>query len=89
MGDKGTMILDESGYRVYAEPWKKEAPPIYEETAPVPIEAHIENFLECVRSRKQPNCTVEIAAAAVAGPHLANVAMFERKRATLAPNYLS
>lgn len=89
MGDKGTMILDESGYRVYAEPWKKEAPPIYEETAPVPIEAHIENFLECVRSRKQPNCTVEIAAAAVAGPHLANAAMFERKRATLAPNYLS
>jgi len=41
----------------------------------VPIEAHIQNFLDCVKSRKQPNCTVEIAQQAVAGPHLANIAM--------------
>ena len=24
MGDKGTMILDEYGYKVFAEPWKPE-----------------------------------------------------------------
>ena len=83
MGDKATMILDEAGYRVYAEPWKKDAEPIHEELAPVPVEAHIENFFESMKSRKDPNCTVEIAANAVAGPHLANVAMVKGKQMKL------
>ncbi|HZO55535.1 MAG TPA: Gfo/Idh/MocA family oxidoreductase [Bryobacteraceae bacterium] len=82
-GDKATMILDEAGYRVYAEPWKKDAAPIFEEQAPVPVEAHIQNFLDCIKSRKQPNATVEIAAAAVAGPHLANLAMFQGRKVRL------
>ena len=36
MGDKATMIIDEYGYKVYAEPWKAEAPPIYEEKVRCP-----------------------------------------------------
>lgn len=83
MGDKGTMILDDAGYKVYAEPWKKDAPPIHQEQAPVPVEAHIDNFTECVRSRKEPNCPVEIAAAAVAGPHLANLAIQQGRKVSL------
>jgi hypothetical protein len=87
-GDKATMILDETGYRVYGEPWKPDNTPIHEEKAPVPVESHIENFIDCVKSRKDPNCTVEIAAAAVAGPHLGNLAMFSRKQVRLPNNYL-
>jgi predicted dehydrogenase len=83
MGDKATMILDDAGYSVYAEPWKREAPPIYEEKAPVPVEAHVDNFFACIKSRQEPNCTVEIAAAAVAGPHLANIAMVKGKQMRL------
>ena len=83
LGDKATMILDDAGYRVYAEPWKKDAPPIFEEEAPVPVEAHVRNFLDCMRSRKDPNCPVEIAAQAVAGPHLANIALKEGRKAAL------
>lgn len=41
----------------------------------MPVESHVQNFLDCIASRKDPNCTVEIAAQAVAGPHLANVAL--------------
>jgi predicted dehydrogenase len=82
-GDKGTMILDEEGYRVYAEPWKRTAEPIYQEQAPVPIESHIQNFLDCVKSRKEPNCPVHIAAQAVAGPHLANQAFLKGRKLTL------
>jgi len=78
-GDKATMVLDDAGYRVYAEPWRKANAPIHEENAPVPVEAHVQNFMDCVRSRKDPNCTVEIAAQAVAGPHLANLAMTKGK----------
>jgi hypothetical protein len=43
---------------------------------------HQRNFLECIRSRQQPNCTVEIAAGAVAGPHMANVAWREGRKVT-------
>ena len=82
-GDKGTLILDEEGYRVYAEPWKRDAQPIYEEKAPVPVEAHIQNFLDCIKSRQEPNCPVEIAAQAVAGPHLANQAFLKGRKVAL------
>ena len=76
-------MLDDAGFEVYAEPWKKNAEPIYKEQAPVPVEAHIDNFLDCMKTRKDPNCTVEIAAQAVAGPHLANIAMVKGRRVTL------
>ncbi len=83
-GDKATMILDDDGYLVFSEPWKKGAAPAYEEKAPVPVESHIANFLDCIKSRHDPNCTVEIAAQAVAGPHLANLAFRAGKKMTLA-----
>jgi predicted dehydrogenase len=85
-GDKATMILDEAGYQVFTEPWKRGATPSMQENAPVPIESHIANFAECVKSRKQPNCPVEIAAQAVAGPHLANIAMLRHRRVSLGPD---
>jgi hypothetical protein len=77
------MILDEDGYRVYAEPWKKANPPTYEEQAPVPIESHIQNFMDCVKSRKEPNSPVHIAAQAVAGPQMANIAFLKGKKVAL------
>ncbi|MBL8226875.1 MAG: Gfo/Idh/MocA family oxidoreductase [Bryobacterales bacterium] len=83
MGDKATMILDDAGFVVYGEPWKKENPPLFREEAPVPVESHIQNFMDCVKSRKDPNCTVEIAAQAVAGPHLANLAMLKGRKVTM------
>jgi predicted dehydrogenase len=88
MGDKGTMILDEYGYKVFGEPWTPQSAPIYEEKAPVPVESHIQNFLDCMKSRNQPNCTVDIAAKAVAGPHLANQAMLKKTQVRLPAGYL-
>ena len=88
MGDKGTMILEEYGYKVFGEPWTPQSAPIYEEKAPVPVESHIQNFLDCMKSRNQPNCTVDIAARAVAGPHLANQAMLKKTQVRLPAGYL-
>lgn len=79
-GDKATMILDDAGYTVLAEPWKKTAAPQMQKQAPVPVETHVQNFLDCMRSRQEPNCPVEVAAAAVAGPHMANKAMFDGRK---------
>jgi len=82
-GDKGTLILDEDGYRVWKEPWKDNREPAEKMEAQVPIESHIQNFLDCVKSRQQPNATVEVGASAVAAPHLANLAFHQERQVRL------
>jgi predicted dehydrogenase len=87
-GRKGTMELDDRGYRVFAEPWPKDGrqpEPTLEYKGGIPTEPHVENFLECVRSRKEPNAPVEVGHHAVCGPHLANVSLHRKKRAKLNP----
>jgi predicted dehydrogenase len=88
-GDKGTMILDEEGLKVWAEPWKQNPTPVQSMDAPVPIETHVQNFLDCVKSRQQPNAPVEVGASAVAAPHLANVAFKRDRRVKLAADGVS
>jgi len=88
MGDQGTLILDESGFRLYKEPWAKpeNRKPVMEVREGVPIEAHVQNFLDCIKSRQDPTCPVEVGANAVAGPHLANIAYLKGRRARLSPD---
>jgi len=88
-GDGGTLILDEEGFRIYKEPWarKENREPIYVAREAVPIEAHAQNFLDCIKSRKEPNAPVEVGASAVSAPHLANVAFKEGRRARLSADW--
>jgi hypothetical protein len=44
----------------------------------------VRNFLDCIQSRQEPNCPVEVGAAAVSGPHLANVAFRQRRQVRMA-----
>lgn len=86
-GKQATMVLDDDGYRVYPEPWKRpEIPPqpIHEYKGGIPTEPHVKNFLECIRSRNEPNAPVEVGHNAVSAPHLANLALRAQKRVTLA-----
>jgi predicted dehydrogenase len=82
-GDEGTMLLNTAGYKIWKEPWLKNPAPVQEMAAPIPIEPHIQNFLDCVKSRRQPNAPVEVGASAVSAPHLANVAFHGDRRAHL------
>jgi predicted dehydrogenase len=88
-GQKGTLELCEQGYRLYQEPWagsrwvrpdpvKEKLPGSVTSTTP-----HIHNFLECVRTRQQPNATVELGHQAVRTLHLANIAQRKKARAVL------
>src|SRR2546422_1064210 len=88
-GQKGTLELCESGYRIYGEPWtgggtsysRWSAPPPQVEKLPGGLTStlpHIQNFLDCVKTRKQPNATVELGHQAVRALHLANVAHHKR-----------
>lgn len=79
-GDQGTLVLDDRGSRFYKDPNPGNKPD-WEFEGPLPTVPHVENFLECMKSRKEPNAPVEVGHTAVSGPHLANVAWHHRKRA--------
>jgi predicted dehydrogenase len=95
LGDKAAMILQESGFKVVPtgrrntpEFWTPDIKPIVEEKAQMTaVETHVQNFFDSIKSRQDPNCPVEVAAAAVAGPHLANIAMEKKTRAVLPSGY--
>lgn len=84
-GDDASMVMTASGFKIYKEPWDnpENQKPIREEAGTVEIEPHIQNFLECVKSRHEPNGTIEAGAAAVATPQLANIAFRQQKVAKL------
>jgi predicted dehydrogenase len=82
-GDLGTMIINNAGFRIWKEPVPQNPAPVQEMAAPIPIEPHIQNFLDCVRSRKEPNAPVEVGASAVSAPHLANVAFHQSRQVEL------
>jgi predicted dehydrogenase len=94
-GQKGTLELCETGVRVYKEPWggqRWDRPtPVMEklpggltQTAP-----HVRNFLECVRTRQQPNAPIEVGHQAVRSLHLANIAHHKKGRAVLGTDGLT
>lgn len=88
LGEEASLLLDRKGLRLYPNgkssetPWSAKVPtdPIQEIPETDPSEAHQKNFLECIRSRKEPNCPIETAAAAVAGPHMANLAFKQERK---------
>ncbi len=87
-GESGTMVLDRNGCRVFDDPGESGTPwavaerprLIYQEADRDSASLHMKNLLECIRSRKEPNCPIEVAAAAVAGPHMANLSYLEGRK---------
>jgi len=82
-GTEGTLVIGEPifaegerGYRIYREPWRdvENRTPIYKSEEGLPTEPHIENWLECMRTRKEPNAPVEVGHTAAAPCHIANLA---------------
>jgi predicted dehydrogenase len=95
-GQKATLELCEAGYRLYQEPWAPSTRWIRPEPAIEKLPGgltqtppHIKNFLDCVRSRKQPNATIELGHQAVRTLHLANIAHHKKARAVLGDDGLT
>lgn len=89
-GRKGTLWLDNEGARLFqategGTTYRRNAKELLVKEAPGSLsdQEHVKNFLECCRSRKQPNAPVEVGHLAVCGPHLANVAFLHQTRARL------
>lgn len=87
-GTKAALFLTEAGYRLFDQVngWEAGWPKPAKENLPGSVtstEPHTANFLECLKSRKQPHATVEIGHKAVRPLHLANVALKKNTRAYL------
>lgn len=89
LGDKGSLILSGIGSRFFHgpthdyDPWDPCTEPDWKQPGGLTDDLHMKNFLDCMQSRKEPNAPVEIGHTAVCGPHLANVAWKNQKRAYL------
>ncbi len=44
---------------------------------------HMENWIDCIRTRKTPNATVEIGYRSAVAAHMANLAYRQKQRVTL------
>jgi predicted dehydrogenase len=74
-GTDGTVKLDRSGFSIYREGVEKGNPVLTEKSFMDGTTSHMENFFECVKSRKEPNAPVEAGVAAARAGHIGNLAM--------------
>ncbi len=69
-GEKGTMLMEDGGYRILAMDGKE----VTKTGGPEGDGAHLKNFLECVRSGKRPNADIEEGHKSTLLCHLGNIA---------------
>ena len=79
-GLDGTLIVDQDGWEVIPEPKKKGLRPYLRKTDPNDRNsdgrlAHVRNFLECVRTRRQPVTNIEVGHFVTTVSLLGNVAL--------------
>ena len=74
-GTEGTLKLNRSGMEVYRERVKTGNPLLSERSFEDGTISHMQNFFECVKSRKEPNAPVETGVAAARAGHIGNLAL--------------
>ena len=74
-GTDATLKITRAGFNVYRERAGREQNPVLSESSyrDGTID-HIENFFDCVKSRKEPNAPVETGVAAARAGHIGNLA---------------
>jgi len=79
-GTKGSLAINRRGFKIAPETWKGDPPsdtPVMapmQETASDMDEAHVRNFLDCVKSRKAPAADVEDGHRTATMCHMGNIA---------------
>jgi hypothetical protein len=75
-GNNGTLVIDRETWEVYPETeegkYLLEAMPV-RQSHENGLDAHTKNFVECVKSRRQPNCTIEMGRNAAVTAQLGNI----------------
>jgi len=73
-GTTGTLKIDRSKFSIYREGVRGDAS-LTERSFQDGTIDHVQNFSDCVRSRKEPNAPIEAGVAAARAGHLANLAI--------------
>jgi len=85
-GTDGTLFVDRSGFQVFPEKRRLEnksvdrAPTVQMESVNDALGDHVRNFLECLKSRKQPVSDIEIGHRSTSTCLLGNVAYRSKER---------
>ena len=83
IGNEGTLVVDRSGWEVFAETGTEAGKPYYK-MDPVPehrvrageggLDQHTANFIECMKTRALPRCHTATGSLAAVNAHLGNAA---------------
>lgn len=82
IGNDGTLIADRSEWLL--NPEMKDGQPVTAalsgKSTKTSSQDHVKNFLECIKSREEPNCTVENGRLVAQYSHMGNIAMRTESR---------
>ncbi len=90
IGNRGTVVADRQKWEVIPETETIDRKLSYL-TTPMPVQqrrddggldAHMVNFVECIKTREQPKCNAAVAARAAVTAHLGNIAFQTDRRLT-------
>jgi predicted dehydrogenase len=88
IGNLGTVVVDRAKWQVYGETDRVDdrveyltaALPVQERRDDGGLDAHTENFIECMKTREQPTCNTAVAARAAVTSHLGNISFKTGRR---------
>jgi predicted dehydrogenase len=92
MGSKGTLYIDRGRYEIHPDPKSKLEPSqlvigkgprgadFYEDVDGALF--HLQNWIDCIRTRSEPACPIEAGVKSAAAAHLANQSLRSEKIAT-------
>jgi predicted dehydrogenase len=77
VGNDATLAIDRSSWDLYPESsaGKFTVPALPRQTGTDSHEAHVKNWIECVKTRKDPNCPIEVGRLAAIYTHMGNIAL--------------
>jgi predicted dehydrogenase len=84
IGNDATLVIDRDTWELFPE-WdnenkKTKVPAMPKQTGVGSHDVHMKNFLECIKSRKDPNCTIENGRLVAAYAHMGNIALRTNSR---------
>ena len=77
VGNDATLVIDREGWELFPEMenGKYKVPAMPKQPGRESHELHMKNFLECIRTRKDPECTIENGRLVAVYAHIANIAL--------------
>jgi predicted dehydrogenase len=89
-GTNGMLYIDRGGYTYTPRGLPKNAPPGTRPGDPISVKPttnmqqdHVQNFVDCMRSRKTPNSNVVDGHRSAVASHLGNIAYLKKRRITM------